>query len=184
MIDFNKEFESGNLFLRPSIIEDAEEMFSITQDLEMWKYFTANLSIKDELIKWLKGGIEDKGRLAFTVIDQNSNCIVGATSIGNISSRDKRAEIGWTWLGRKAQGTGINGRVKMLLTDYLFEECGIERVELKTDVLNLAARKALEKIGFQEEGVLRSHTQMIHDRRRDTIFYSMLREEWLEIKGK
>ena len=57
---------------------------------------------------------------------------------------------------------------------YLFEACGFERVELKTDVLNVPARKAMLKLGLVEEGILRSHTQMIHNRRRDTICYSLL----------
>jgi len=60
----------------------------------------------------------------------------------------------------------------------------MQRVEIKTDVLNIPARKAVAKIGMVEEGVLRSHTQMIRNRRRDSIFYSLLKSEWKGVKEK
>jgi len=184
MIDFNKEFKTERLHIRPSSIEDVDQLFSLTGDQKMWTYFTADLSNRFDFEKWLKAGIESKERLALTVIDLKSGSMIGSTSIGNISSRDKRAEIGWTWLGKESQGKGLNAQVKLLLMEYLFDECDMERVEIKTDVLNMPARKAVEKIGFVEEGVLRSHTQMIKDRRRDTIFYSMLAAEWAEKKNE
>jgi len=184
MIDYKKEFHSENLYIRPSDKEDVEAMIEQTSDPAMWVYFTADLSDKEELKKWLMAGIEDVTRVPFTVIEKDSNTIIGATSIGNISLRDRRAEIGWTWLGKAYQGAGINYKVKLVLLEYLFEECEMERVELKTDVLNMPARKAVEKIGFVEEGVLRSHTQMIRNRRRDTIFYGILKDEWQAIKAK
>ena len=69
------------------------------------------------------------------------------------------------------------------MINYAFETLGFERVEFKTDVLNLQARKSLKKIGAVEEGVLRSHTLMQDGRRRDTIYYSMLHSEWEKIKN-
>ena len=128
--------------------------------------------------------IKNKKRLAFSIFDKQSNLLVGSTSIGNISERDKRVEIGWTWLGREFQGKGINDKVKYLLLKYCFEELDYERVEFKTDILNEPARKALKRIGAIEEGVLRSHTIMTHNRRRNTIYYSILSHEWKELKIK
>ena len=67
---------------------------------------------------------------------------------------------------------------------YAFETLEFERVEIKTDVLNVPARKALLRIGAKEEGILRSHTLMTHGRRRDTIYYSILRSEWEAVKDQ
>ena len=67
---------------------------------------------------------------------------------------------------------------------YVFEVLGYERVEIKTDVLNTSARKALRRIGAKEEGILRSHTLMTHGRRRDSIYYSILKSEWWEVKAR
>ena len=183
MIDFNKEFKTDRILIRPLQLEDAEEMFALTsKDSEMWIYFTADLSDRTALDSWVRTGVEDEGRLALTVVDIASNKIIGSTSIANISVRDRRVEIGWTWLAKAFQGKGYNAEVKLELMRYLFDECQVERLELKTDILNVAARKAMSKIGFVEEGILRSHTQMIRGRRRDTIYYSMLKKEWLQRK--
>ncbi|MEO9238417.1 MAG: GNAT family protein, partial [Jatrophihabitantaceae bacterium] len=95
---------------------------------------------------------------------------------------DQRLEIGWSWLGRDFQGAGINRWAKFLLLQHAFEQLAAERVEFKTDQLNLQARKALRNIGAVEEGVLRSFNPMPDGRRRDAVYYSVLRAEWPEVK--
>jgi len=184
MIDFNKQFESELVVVRPTTIEDYDEMSKLTTDSEMWIYFTSDLSNPEELRQWIKIGVDHKSILALTILDKETQQIVGSTSIGNISEKDRRAEIGRTWISKKYQGKGYNSEVKLMLIQYLFEEGNFERVELKTDVLNMPARMAMLKIGLVEEGVLRSHMQMIRNRRRDSIYYSVLREEWAAMKTK
>lgn len=169
------------------ISEDYNSFERLTEDGSMWIYFTSDLSVKNELHIWIDTALDEirnKSRLAFTIIDKSSGNPIGSTSFGNISERDKRIEIGWTWISKEFQGKGINGQIKYLMLKYAFETIDIERVEIKTDVLNLPARKALLRIGAKEEGVLRSHTLMAHGRRRDTIYYSVLRSEWEEVKRK
>jgi RimJ/RimL family protein N-acetyltransferase len=159
----------------------------LTKDKSMWLYFTSDLSEEVELAAWVDSALKqiaNKSRLAFSIVNKTDNEVIGSTSFGNISARDKRIEIGWTWLGKKNQGKGANNLAKHLMLEHCFESLGLERVEFKTDVLNLPARKSLVKIGMVEEGVLRSHTLMTHDRRRDTIFYSILKPEWRAVKAK
>ncbi|HRX11815.1 MAG TPA: GNAT family protein, partial [Draconibacterium sp.] len=129
-------------------------------------------------------GKEAKTRLPFTVILKENNMVTGATSFGNFSVRDKRIEIGWTWFGPQFWGKGINTQAKYLMLKYCFEVLELERVELKTDVLNVPARNALLRMNITEEGVLRSHTLMTKGRRRDTIYYSVLKNEWKNLKLK
>ena len=174
--------------LRPMKLSDYDEMLSLTSiNPEQWIYFTSDLSDPNALKKWIESGVEgiqNKSRLAFASLDAKTNQIIGSTSLGSISQRDKRIEIGWTWICPSHQGKGFNGHIKYLMMKYCFEECNVHRVELKTDVLNMPARKAMEKVGLIEEGVLRSHTQVIRNRRRDSIFYSALVNEWPDIKKK
>ena len=187
MIDFNKTFDTNQILIRPMRLDDYDSFKEISADKDLWLYFTSDLSDKNVLHNWIETGEQErknKKRLAFSIIDKQTNSLVGSTSIGNISERDKRLEIGWTWLGREFQGKGINDQVKYLLLKYCLEELDYERVEFKTDVLNKPARNALKRIGAVEEGILRSHTLMTHNRRRDTIYYSILRQEWKEIKIK
>lgn len=79
-------------------------------------------------------------------------------------------------------GTGVNHHAKFVLLSYAFDALRFERVEIKTDNLNERAKKALVHIGATEEGVLRSHMQMPHGRRRDSIYFSLLKGEWETVK--
>jgi RimJ/RimL family protein N-acetyltransferase len=185
MLNFDLVLESSKVLLKPLVEEDFIALKRNTGDSSLWTYFTEDLSDADVLREWIDEGIEatrDKKRLALSITDKVSGKVIGSTSIGSISIRDKRVEIGWTWISLETRGTGLNAYVKHLLLEYLFEIVGCERVEFKTDVLNMPARKALKKIGATEEGILRSHTLMTHGRRRRTIFYGILRMEWPVIK--
>ena len=187
MVDFELILQTAEVLLRPLLKEDFGQLADLTNDQSMWTYFTSDLSDKAVLRDWIADAIlqkENKTRLPFAIIDKANQKIVGSTSFGNISYRDKRIEIGWTWLGKEYHGKGINNQVKYLMISYCFEILDFERVEFKTDVLNIPARKALSQIGMTEEGVLKSHTLMTHDRRRDTIFYSVLKSEWNALKIK
>jgi RimJ/RimL family protein N-acetyltransferase len=171
--------QNNRILLRPLQREDLTPLLDLTQDPPLWTYFTHDLSTLAGLEAWAAGHFAGD-RFQFVVVDQGSQQLLGSTGFGNYFPRDQRIEIGWTWLGRAAQGTGTNREMKSLMLAYAFEELGMLRVEFKTDVLNLPARKALLRLGATEEGILRSHTLMTHGRRRDTIYYSFLKgEKWL-----
>ena len=186
MLDFNLTLQTTRILLRPMVPDDYFSFERLTIDKSMWIYFTSDLSEKAELKKWVETAFtenEKKTRLAFTVINKSTDQPIGSTSFINISYRDKRIEIGGTWICKDYQGKGINDQMKYLMMKYSFDTLEFERVEFKTDVLNIPARKALHRIGAKEEGVLRSHTLMTNNRRRDTIYYSVLKSEWNDIKG-
>lgn len=186
MLDFMLTLENDKLQLRPISADEYLPFEELTCDKSMWTYFTSDLSEKSELKGWIDAAIREtanKTRLAFTIIDKANDLPIGSTSFGNISLRDKRIEIGWTWIGKDYQGKGINSQVKYLMLKHCFETLDMERVEFKTDVLNEPARKALLRIGAKGEGFLRSHTLMTHGRQRDTIYYSILKAEWPDMKA-
>ena len=105
------------------------------------------------------------------------------TSFGNISTKDRRLEIGWTWIDKESQGTGLNKYCKHLMLSHAFEKLIMQRVEFKTDNRNNQSKKAIEKIGGTFEGILRSHTLMLDGYRRDTAYYSILKNEWDRINN-
>ncbi len=180
-MDFTLELQSDKVRLRPVRLEDYTQFRALTNDASMWTWFTSDLSVNSILKTWVADAVKqtnERQRLAFTIVDIQQKKVIGSTSFGNISEHDKRIEIGWTWIGKSFWGKGFNDEVKFLMLNFCFENLQFERVELKTDVLNVAARKALLRMGFIEEGILRSHTLMTHNRRRDTIYYSMLKHEW------
>ena len=187
MIDFDLILQNDKILLRPTIQDDIEIFSGLTHDKNMWYFFTSDLSDRLQLENWVKDSLIQKQkqiRLPFTIIDKSDNRIIGATSFGNISYLDNRIEIGWTWISKDYQGKRINDQVKYLMIGYCFDVLDFLRVEFKTDVLNVFARGALKRINIIEEGVLRSHTLMTNNRRRDTIYYSVLKSEWNDTKIK
>jgi len=119
-------------------------------------------------------------RFPFAIFDKVSQAYVGSTSFGSYSAKDKRLEIGWTWIRKEVQGTGLNGFCKQLMLSYAFHELQIERVEFKTDSRNVRSQKAIEKFGATLEGELRSHTVMKDGFRRNTRVYSILKNEFAD----
>jgi len=175
--------ENDQILLRPILEQDFSLLQSKTQDHALWDFFTHNLSTMAGMRDWAQPAMNGE-RLQFVVFDKKSGVLMGSTAFGNYSARDQRIEIGWTWLGKDFHGKGINRQMKYLMLSHAFEKLGMQRVEIKTDVLNISARKAVEKMGFVEEGVLRSHTLLSTGRRRNTIYYSILADEWNILKKK
>jgi len=178
--------QTSRVILSPMRQEDIKSFSIITQSAFLWKYFTKELNDESQLSQWMDEAITDRTgckRAPFTIHDKNTGQICGSTSLGNISFLDKRIEIGWSWLGEAFLGSGINRHCKFALLRHVFEVMKFERVEIKTDNLNERAKKALHKIGASEEGVLRSHMQMPHNRRRDSVYFSILRNEWEGVKN-
>lgn len=181
MIDFNLRLENEVVLLRPLEEQDFLSLLSYTSDPEMWKFYTHDLSTLEGLKVWAEPAFQHQ-RLQFIIIYKETDLPIGSTGFGNISERDSRLELGWTWLAKDFQGKKINNQVKKLMLSYCFDALDLDRVEFKTDVLNIQARKSLKNIGATEEGILRSHTLMTNERRRDTIYYSILKSEWENIK--
>ncbi|MDX2002594.1 MAG: GNAT family protein [Chitinophagales bacterium] len=180
---FNRNIilENDKALLRPLLPTDMEAFRLIAFDKDLWLFTVSRIGDESELQDYMLTAFRDKEigfRYPFTIIDKATNTIAGSTSYGNISLHDKRLEIGWTWLGKAYQGSGLNSACKQLLIDYAFNVLGMERVELKTDAANMRSRRAIEKLGATQEGVLRSHMLMHDGRRRDTVYYGILKDDW------
>ena len=186
MIPKELRLETQTVLLRPIEERDLESFHQLAQDEGMWQYFSLNLADEQQLKTWMNMAFHDiqaNTRRAFTIIEKSSGNIAGSMSMGNISLHDLRLEIGWSWLGKAFRSTGMNRHSKYAMMKYGFEQMHFERIEFKTDVLNQRARKGLENIGGKEEGILRSHMTMWNNRRRDSVYYSVLKNEWPQIKA-
>jgi RimJ/RimL family protein N-acetyltransferase len=186
MIPSNLVLETKRVLLRPITVDDYDPFLELAkQDYDMWYYFTFNLGDEKQLQRWFETAFAEKAantRRPFTIIDKQTGRIGGSSSLGNISMYDLRAEIGWSWLGKEFRSTGVNKHAKYAMMRYAFDELKFERIEFKTDVMNERARQGLRGVGGIEEGILRSHMTMWNDRRRTSIYYSVLKEEWPKLK--
>ncbi|MFE9575438.1 GNAT family N-acetyltransferase [Nocardia sp. NPDC006044] len=179
--------ENDHVLLRPIEPADRAALCEIALDPDIWRYFVSLVETEADFDAFFDAALEDQRagrRVVFYIMDKASGRAAGSMSYGNLAERDGRLEIGWSWLGRDFRGRGLNRWAKYLLLEHAFERLGAERVEFKTDVLNEQARRGLRNIGATEEGVLRSFNPMPGGRRRDAIFYSVLRGEWAGVKAK
>jgi N-acetyltransferase len=156
-------------------------------DPEIWRLTVVNPRTPADMREYMESGLatlRDGTGLPFVTIEKKSNRVVGSTRFGNYDALNHRIEIGWTWIAKPWQRTAINTEAKYLMLSHAFERLGCVRVELKTDVLNEPSRNAMLRIGAREEGVLRKHTLMWTGRYRDSIYYSVLDDEWPEVKSR
>lgn len=119
-----------------------------------------------------------KRSLPFLVRSEADGSVLGSTRFCNIDQANQRAEIGHTWLIKRAQRTLVNSACKFLLLEYAFEDQGAIAIEFRTHWHNRASRAAIQRLGAKEDGVLRQHRRDAEGRYRDTVVYSILNSEW------
>lgn len=122
-------------------------------------------------------------QIVFAVRRLADGAIVGSTSYMALAPEHARVEIGSTWYTAAAQGTAVNPEAKLLLLENAFA-CGYHRVELKTDARNARSRAAILKLGATEEGTLRGHMWLPQGRFRDTVYFSILADEWPAVRER
>lgn len=150
-------------------------------DGDLWKLFFTSVPHPDKVDEFITEAdlAHERGdTLAFATIDKATNKVAGSTRFMRASLEDKRIEIGFTFLGSSYQRTRINTEAKLLMLTHAFDTLGLNRVEFLTDYLNQRSRDAILRLGAKQEGILRSHRVMSDGRVRDTVVFSILRNEW------
>jgi len=171
--------------LEPMTLEHHAGLTAVGLDPEIWRFTLVVVQTPEEMRGYMDAALElQRGgaALPFVTIERSSGRIVGSTRFGNYDPANRRIEIGWTWIAPRWQRTAINTEAKYLMLSHAFEKLHCVRVELKTDVLNTRSRKAMLRIGAKEEGVLRKHSLVWDGRYRDSIYYSILDDEWATVK--
>lgn len=178
--------ENERAKLTPLESADLDQLAVVAYEPSIWQLGMNNIKEEADLKEYIDIALHERtSKLSypFLIFDKQSDSVAGSTRYGNISFPHKRLEIGWTWIHPNHQGTGLNKACKFLLLQFAFETLRFNRVELKTDVLNQQSQKAMRKIGAKEEGIFRSHSITSGGRIRDSIFFSIIKEEWPQIKG-
>ena len=172
--------------LEPLDMDHLDALCAVGLDSAIWKWNTHPVKDRNDMRGYIQTALvgQSKGQmLPFVTIEQSSDTIVGSTRYGAINMRHKRVEIGWTWLNPKWQRTGINTEAKLLMLRHAFDTLDCNRVEWKTDSNNEQSKAAILRLGAQFEGTHRAHMQREDGTLRDTVFYSVIREEWPGIEN-
>lgn len=161
-------------------------LIDIANQKNLVQYSPSDISTPEKLKQYVQEAIDGyyhQTVIPFIVYDKQKKAYAGSTRFALINATNKLAHIGWTWLGREFQGTGLNMNMKFLMLQYGFEILGFDKIEFRADERNLQSRKAIEKIGGVLEGVLRKDTLMLDGFKRSTCCYGILKEDWTEIKS-
>ena len=173
--------------LEPLILAHAEALLTIGQHHEDWLYLPRScFTDLNDVHGWIQFAhrlLAQGEQIPFVIIHRYSNQVVGSTRYLDIRPRDHVIEIGYTWLASTAQRTVINTETKFLLFQHAFEQMQMRRVELKTDLRNLRSQRAIERIGAIREGILRKHKCVQNDFQRDTVYFSVIDDEWPQVKA-
>lgn len=173
--------------LEPLTLAHVPDLFAAGgRDDEVWRWLTvptpqseeALHAIADELLR------AAPDYLAFAVVQLATGKAVGWTTYMDIAPTDERLEIGWTWYGRAVWRSAVNTESKLLLLTHAFEDLGMGRVQWKTDHLNTRSQNAIQRLGAQPEGTLRRHRLRPDGSWRDSVYFSMLADEWPAAKGR
>lgn len=170
----------GAVTLEPLTVEHAPGLFAATRDAEVWAWLTdPQPSSVEEMAATIERtlGRQAAGQqLAFAIVVDG--VVAGSTSYYEWDGRAERIEIGYTMLGRAWWRTAVNTTCKLLLMEHAFGALGYGRVALRTDGLNVRSQSAIARIGGVREGVLRRHVLRPDGTWRDTVYFSILRDEW------
>ena len=157
---------------------------------ELWRWIPSQVRTPADMRSYIESALTDQASgtaLPFGLVQAGpgqSGPIIGCSRFGNISLRDRRLEIGWTWVAPAWQRSSVNTEAKTLLLSHAFETLGAHRVELKTDFLNDKSRAAIARLGAQQEGIFRRHVITDTGRVRDTVYFSIIASEWPAVKAR
>lgn len=177
--------EGHGIRLEPLSPEHRAGLVKAASNGELWNlWFTsvpapgATLTYIDEALE----GQRDGHMLPWAVRDLSDNAIAGSTRFHDIVPPIDRVEIGYTWYAERCQRSHVNTTCKLLLLEHAFDQLGCAVVGLRTDNFNIRSQRAIEGIGAKKDGVLRRHQARRDGTVRDSVMYSILREEWPDVR--
>jgi RimJ/RimL family protein N-acetyltransferase len=168
-------------------LSHAEALYEAGRSPEIWPYmpmWVKSLHDMHQLVREAVASREKGVEFPLVIIDRETSRVVGSTRLMDFSAAHRGVEIGWTWLSPETWRTRINTECKYLLLQHCFETLHVIRVQLKTDARNVRSQQAIERIGGIREGVLRHHRIMPDGHLRDSVYYSILIEEWRAVKAQ
>ncbi|MDF3935611.1 GNAT family N-acetyltransferase [Pseudomonas citronellolis] len=172
--------------LLPLLREHAAALVAAAADGELWNLKVTVVPGPDSVDAYLDKALagRDAGSvLPFAIRDRRDGRIVGSTRFWKIDRANRKLEIGHTWLAASAQRSAINTEAKLLLLEYAFEVLDCVRVQFTTDVLNEKSRAAILRLGAVQEGIVRHERIMPDGRKRDSVRFSIIDDEWPAVRA-
>lgn len=173
--------------LEPLSMAHAPGLRAAAADGELWNLRVTSVPRPEDTEAYVAQALEMQARgerLPWAVVDAASSQVLGCTSYHDIVPAVRRVEIGYTWYARSVQRSHVNTSAKLLLMAYAFDTLDCNVVGWRTDILNLASQRAIERLGAHKDGVLRCHALRRDGSIRDTVMYSLLNAEWPAVRAR
>ena len=173
--------------LVPLMEKHIEPIYTASLPKEIWVWSATKILSHQDAVEFVQQGIlsrEKSQHHPFAVIEQSTQSVIGSTSLRDIRFDNQTVEIGSTWYHPSKWRTAVNTECKYLLLQHAFETWEMNRVEFRTDEQNRASRAAIARLGAVEEGMLRKEKVLKDGRVRNTMVFSILKEEWPNVKQK
>ncbi len=178
---------SGSLVLLEPLEErHREELWEAAQDERIWEWLAHLDQDRDLFDRWFGLSLEETAEDregVYAIRCRADGAVVGSSRFMAVRRPDRVVEIGWTWFNPSAWRSGVNLETKLLMLGYAFDTLGCVRVELKTDARNERSRNAIAALPAQFEGVLRKHMIVPDIGQRDSAYYSVVDEEWPQVRA-
>ena len=177
--------EGHGVCLEPLEVGHAPALADAASDGRLWELWFTSVPTPEEVGMYVASALagRDAGHmLPWVVREQSSGAIVGTTRFHDIASAVDRVEIGYTWYAARWQRSHVNSACKLLLLTHAFESLGCAVVGLRTDNFNFRSQRAIEALGAKRDGVIRHHQARRDGTVRDSVMYSILAQEWHDVK--
>jgi len=171
--------------LRPMTEQDADALLLAASDGELWNMQLTNIPSPDTVAQYINIAITGRNAgtvLPFVIEEIASGKPIGSTRLWKIDTQNRKLEIGHTWLSVSWQRTYANTEAKLLLLTHAFEVMNCVRVQFTTDELNEKSRNAILRLGAKQEGIVRHERIMPNGRKRNSVRFSIIDEEWPEVR--
>lgn len=182
-ISANTTLSGYGVRLEPVTSAHAAGLALAASDGALWQLKFTSVPAPDKASEYIDKALEQRAlgnRFAFAVIEQGSDKVLGCTSYHDILPEVKRLEIGYSFYAKSAQRTHVNTACKWLLLTHAFDALEFNVVGWRTDNNNLNSQRAIERLGAKRDGVIRGQALRRDGSIRDTVMYSMTRQEWLD----
>jgi N-acetyltransferase len=181
--------EGEHVRLEPLRRDHAEMLWELAKDHlhELFQWIPYRLQSLEDFREFNQRVLDEQQRgltVPFATVELHSGKIAGTTRFMSIDFANRKVEIGSTWIVPAWQRTAVNTEAKYLMLQHAFAAWKCLRVELKTDSLNERSRRAILRLGAKEEGTLRKHMLTWDGRQRDSVYFSILDNEWPGVKAR
>ena len=177
--------EDHGVRLEPLTLAHEAGVRAAASDGALWELWYTSVPAPDLVAQYIttaNEGMAAGHMLPWAVLDAASGEVIGCTRYHDIVPAVDRVEIGYTFYAQRYQRSHVNTACKLLLLTHAFETVGCEVVGLRTDNFNFRSQRAIEAIGAKRDGVIRHHAARRDGTVRDTWIYSILLDEWPDVK--